>query len=85
MAKFSKDRGGPPAKKWKLKGCDVNKDIEIDRAAQITLPNIQIPSFEKAISGNVKLIGNRVIYRIEQSLSPNKPLNIIFGKIKDAG
>ena len=44
------DTGGSivqPVRKWILKGCDVNKDIEIDSLAQITLPDVQIPSLKR--------------------------------------
>jgi hypothetical protein len=44
----------PPVRKWILKACDVGKDIEIDSSAQITLPDIQIPLFEKALRAYVK-------------------------------
>lgn len=36
-----------PVDKWILKACDVNKDVEIDGVAQLTLPDIQILLFEK--------------------------------------
>lgn len=77
----SRDRIVPPVKKW-IKGCDVNKDIEIDRVAQITLSDVQIPSFEKSIRGYVKLVGDKAYYRIEQSLSPNKPVHIALKKLR---
>jgi len=45
-----------PARTWILKECDVNRDIEIDSLAQITLPDMQIPLFERALRGYVKPI-----------------------------
>jgi hypothetical protein len=60
--------------KWILKGCDVNKDVDIEGAAQITLPDIQIPFAEMALRAYVKPIGDKVFYRVEHSLTPNKPI-----------
>ena len=37
--------------KWIVKGCDVNKDVEIDGVAQLALPDIQIPFFDKTPEG----------------------------------
>ncbi len=72
----------PPVKNWVLKGCDVNKDVEINSVAQLTLPDIQIPLFKRAVRGYVKLIGDRAYYRIEQSLTPDEPVNISLEKLR---
>ena len=45
--------------RWILKACDVNKDVEVDGLAQLTLPDIQIPLFEKALRAYVKPIGGQ--------------------------
>jgi len=63
-----------PVKRWIVKGCDVNKDVEVDRVAQITLPDLQIPFFDKTLRAYVKPIGDKVFYRVEWSLVPNKPV-----------
>jgi len=64
----------PPMRRWILKACDVGKDVEIDSVAQITLPDVQVPLFEKALRGYVKPIGNKVFYRMEYAITPNKPI-----------
>ena len=53
----TRDEIAQPVNKWILNACDVNKDIEIDEIAQLTLPDLQIPLFEKAIRAYVKPIG----------------------------
>jgi hypothetical protein len=68
------DKIVPKVDKWILKGCDVNKDIEIDSLNQLTLPDMQIPLFERSMRGYVKVIGDKAYYRIEQPLTPNKPI-----------
>ncbi len=70
----TKDHAIPPLRRWVLKSCDVNKDVEIDRLAQITLPDLQIPFFEKTLRAYVKPIGDKVFYRVEYGLTPNMPI-----------
>jgi hypothetical protein len=70
----ARDNVIPPVRRWILKACDVSKDVEIDSVAQITLPDIQMPLFEKALRAYVKPIVNKVFYRVEYALTPNKPV-----------
>jgi hypothetical protein len=48
-----------------LKGCDVNKDIEIDDVTQLTLTDMQMPLVEKARRAYVKVIGDKAYLRVE--------------------
>ena len=70
----TKEKVVPLVSNWILKRCDVNKDIEIDEIAQITLPDVQIPIFEKILRAYVKVIGEKAFYRFEKEVNPNKPL-----------
>ncbi len=72
----------PPVRSWILKACDVSKDVEIDGVAQITLPDIQVPLFEKALRGYVKPIADKVFYRVEYALTPNKPVKEALEKLR---
>jgi len=72
----------PYLKNWVLKECDVNKDIEIDGLAQITLPDMQIPLFERALRSYVKPIVDKAFYRVELALAPNLPLEIALEQIR---
>ncbi len=49
----------PPASRWILKCCDVNKDKEIDGMAQITLSDMDVSLVEKTFRMYVKTIGNK--------------------------
>jgi hypothetical protein len=60
----------------------VNKDIEIDSLAQITLPDMQIPLFERALRGYVKPIDGEVYYRFELALAPNQPIEMALENIR---
>ena len=71
-----------PARTWILKECDVNKDIEIDGFAQITLPDMQIPLFERALRSNVKPIDGKAYYRFELALAPNQPIGMALEQIR---
>ena len=71
-----------PARTWILKECDVNKDIEIDGLAQITLPDMQIPLFERALRGYVKPIDGKAYYRFELALAPNQPIEMALEQIR---
>ncbi len=72
----------PPVLEWVLKACDVNKDIEIDNMAQLTLPDIQISLAEKAFRGYVKLIGEKAYYRMEQPFTPNETVSTALEKLR---
>lgn len=69
-----RDNVAPPLRSWILKACDVGKDIEINSVAQLTLPDIQIPLFEKALRAYVKPLGDKVFYRVEYILTLDKPI-----------
>jgi hypothetical protein len=70
----NRDKVVPSVMDWILKCCDVNKDIEIEEDAQITLPDIQISLDEKALRGYVKVIADKAYYRMENSLTLNEPI-----------
>ena len=57
-----------PVNKWILKGCDVNKEIEIDPVIQLTLTDMQMPLVEKALRTYVKVIGDKAYLRAESFL-----------------
>ena len=71
-----------PLRNWILKECDVNKDIEIDEFAQITLPDMQIPLFEIALRGYVKPIDCKVYYLFELAVAPNQPIEMALEQIR---
>lgn len=72
----------PPVRKWILKACDVSKDVEIDMVAQMTLPDIQVPLFDKALRAYVKPIGDKVFYQVELALTPNRPIEEALEKLR---
>ena len=64
----------PPVTEWILIQCDVNKDIEIDEKAQITLPDIQLKHADRVFREYVKIMQGKAYCRVEESLKLNKVL-----------
>ncbi len=72
----------PPALNWILTGCDVNKDMQVGDMAQLTDLDMQIKSALGVFRGYVKRIEDKVLYRVEQSLTPNEPLSTAFETLR---
>jgi hypothetical protein len=70
----NRDKVVPSVMEWILKACDVNKDIEINDMAQLTLPDIQISLAERAFRGYVKVMNGKAYFRSENPLTPNEPI-----------
>jgi hypothetical protein len=64
----------PSLMEWVLEQCDLNKDIDIDEAGQLTLPDLQLMHMDRVFRQYVKIIRGRAYYRIEESLQLNKLL-----------
>jgi hypothetical protein len=71
-----------PVTEWTLVQCDVNKDIEIDDKAQITLPDIQLKYADRVFREYVKIIQGKAYYRMEESLKLNELLPVALDKIR---
>jgi hypothetical protein len=67
---------------WTLKACDLNKDIEIDDIAQLTLPDIQMKYASSVFRGYVKITEGKAYYRIEESPQLNLILPEAFDNIR---
>ena len=59
---------------WVLKGCDLNKDVEIQDNCQITLPDIQLKYAGRVFRLYVKSLHDKAVYRTEESLTLNRAL-----------
>jgi hypothetical protein len=59
---------------WRLIQCDVNKDIEINDKMQLSLPSIQLRYAGRVFRTYVKLLGERALCRVEESLKVDLPL-----------
>lgn len=70
----------PPVTEWTLIQCDVNKDIQIDEKAQITLPDIQLKNADRVFREYVKVIQGKAYGRMEESLKLNELLPTALDK-----
>jgi hypothetical protein len=59
-----------------------NNDIQIDSLAQLTLPDMQIPLFERVLRSYGKPIDGKAYYRVERALAPNQPIEIALEQIR---
>jgi hypothetical protein len=80
-----KERGVPSELQWVLKGCDLNRDVEISDKMQLTLPDIQLKYAGHVFRLYVKALGEKAICRGEESLTLNSTLNKAFDEIRNPG
>jgi hypothetical protein len=59
-----RERHVPPIMNWILKQYDLNKDVEIDNMAQLTLPDIQLKSADRIFRLYVKIMKDKVYYSL---------------------
>jgi hypothetical protein len=78
-----KERGVPSESRWVLKGCDLNRDVEINDKMQITLPDIQLKYAGRVFRLYVKALGEKAVYRAEESLTLNLILDKAFNKLRN--
>ena len=62
------ERMVPPIIKWVLTGCDINKDIPVSNMLQLTAINIQLKEAGKVFRLYIKSLGDRAVYRVEESV-----------------
>jgi hypothetical protein len=58
----------PPIMKWILTGCDINKDVTVSDKLQLTAINIQLKDADKVFRLYIKSLGDKAVYRVEESL-----------------
>lgn len=69
-----RERQVPEITEWILKGCDLNRDVEIDEKAQLHLPDIQLKHADQVFRMYVKSLHDKVVWRGEKSLTTDLPL-----------
>jgi hypothetical protein len=58
----------PPIMKWILTGCDMNKDVTVSDMLQLTAINIQLRDADRVFRLYIKSLGDKAVYRVEESL-----------------
>jgi hypothetical protein len=58
----------PPIMRWILTGCDINKDVTVSDKLQLTAINIQLKDADRVFRLYIKSLGDKAVYRVEESL-----------------
>ena len=58
----------PPIMQWILTGCDINKDVTVSDMLQLTAINIQLKDADRVFRLYIKSLGDKAVYRVEESL-----------------
>lgn len=76
-----RERAVPQITNWILKGCDLNRDFEIDENAQLYLPDIQLKHAGQVFRMYIKSLHDKAICRVEKSLTPDLTLIRVLDSI----
>ncbi|MFY9798762.1 MAG: hypothetical protein WA323_15820 [Candidatus Nitrosopolaris sp.] len=73
----------PPIIKWVLTGCDINKDITVTDMLQLSAINIQLKDADMVFRLYIKSLGDKAVYRIEESLKMHSCLIDVLHTIRN--
>ena len=59
----------PPLMEWRLRECDINKDVEVNDRMQLTAIDIQLKDLDRVFRLYVKTLGDKAVYRVEESIT----------------
>jgi hypothetical protein len=76
-----RERITPQIPDWILKGCDLNRDVDIDDKCQLYFPDIQLKYAGEVFRMYVKSLRDRSVCRVEKSLTINLGLVEAFNGI----
>jgi hypothetical protein len=72
----------PPITKWVLTGCDINKDVTVTDMLQLTGINIQLKEADRVFRIYIKSLGDKAIYRVEESVKLRSSLVDVLHMIR---
>jgi hypothetical protein len=72
----------PPIMKWILTGCDINKDVTVSDKLQLTAINIQLKDADRVFRLYIKSLGDKAVYRVEESLKMRRSLVDVLRTIR---
>jgi hypothetical protein len=82
LVRDPKERHVPSIMDWVLKQCDLNKDIEVNDKAQVTLPDIQLKTAARVFRIYMKSLQGRAVCRAEESLRLDLVLPVALDNIR---
>jgi hypothetical protein len=76
------ERMVPHIIKWILTGCDINKDITVTDMLQLSAINVQLKDAGRVFRLYIKSLGDKAVYRIEESVMIRSPLVDVLHTIR---
>ena len=68
--------------KWILTGCDINKDVTVSDKLQLTAIDIQLKDADRVFRLYIKSLGDKAVYRVEESLKMRCPIVDVLSTIR---
>jgi len=75
----------PSIMKWLLAGCDINKDVTVSDKLQPTAINIQLKDADRVFRLYIKSLGDKAVYRVEESVKMQCTIVDILRTIRSSG
>ncbi|MGC2574543.1 MAG: hypothetical protein WA364_23780, partial [Candidatus Nitrosopolaris sp.] len=75
----------PSIMKWLLTGCDINKDVTVSDKLQLTAINIQLKDADRVFRLYIKSLGDKAVYRVEESVKMQCTIVDILRTIRSSG
>jgi hypothetical protein len=72
----------PPIIMWILTGCDINKDVTVSDMLQLSAINIQLKDADRMFRLYIKSLGDKAVYRVEESVKMRSPLVDVLHTIR---
>jgi hypothetical protein len=72
----------PSIIKWVLTGCDINKDVTVSDMLQLSAINIQLKHADRVFRLYIKSLGDKAVYRVEESVKMLSSLVDVLRTIK---
>jgi hypothetical protein len=75
----------PTIMKWMLTGCDINKDVTVSDKLQLTAIDIQLKDADRVFRLYIKSLGDKAVYRVEESVKMQCTIVDILRTIRSPG
>jgi hypothetical protein len=75
----------PPITKWVLTGFDINRDIPVTDRFQLGGINIQLKAAGRVFRLYIKSLGDRAVYRLEESVKTHSSIVDALHTIRNPG
>jgi hypothetical protein len=73
----------PPIMEWRLIECDIDRDVEVSDLMQLTAIDLQFKDVDRVFRLYIKTLGDRAVYRAEESVTLDAPINEALRSIRN--